>query len=279
MVGDAALVFGRNAVLGKHQTNTTPASIKEKDAHMNTGRGGRIDVLTLGEQTRGNGNGTSEAEPSEDRPQVCEWCGKGFKQVAKHRWRCKLRPQDGPQTVRAADSPIDAVTAERGQLRKSERKSCPELNHSATTAEACLASFSTKDQPPEEIELFDTVKLSLPQANRKNEWKGIDEDLSFAVRNIVKGREPGKELETFELTVYEYLADRYKTQDRKPYLKKPRKEGPETKTLRERKRETAQNFRTAVREDGVTSEGAKAARIQYWKLVRMHNKSILTPGC
>ena len=79
MVGDAALELGRNAVLGKRQTNTTPASIREKDAHMNTGRGGRIDVLTLGEQARGTGTGTSEAEPSEDRPQVCEWCGKGFK--------------------------------------------------------------------------------------------------------------------------------------------------------------------------------------------------------
>ena len=254
-------------------SNTTPAKIKEKDAHKNTGRGGRIDVLTSGEQARGHGTGTYEAESSEDKPQFCEWCGKGFKQVAKHRWRCKLRPQDGPQTVGAADTPVDAVTAERDQLRKSERKSCQESTHSATTTEACSASFSPKDQPPEEIELLDTVKLSLPQANKKNEWKGIDEDLSFAVRNIVKGRDPQKELETFELTVYEYLADRYKTQDQKPYVKKPTKEGPETKTLRERKRETALDFRKAVREDGVNSEGAKAAKVQYWKLVRIHNKS------
>ena len=29
-------------------SNTTPAKIKEKDAHKNTGRGGRIDVLTSG---------------------------------------------------------------------------------------------------------------------------------------------------------------------------------------------------------------------------------------
>ena len=151
-------------------SNTTPARIKEKDAHKNTGRGGRIDVLTSGEQARGHGTGTYEAESSEDKPQFCEWCGKGFKQVAKHRWRCKLRPQDGPQTVGAADTPVDAVTAERDQLRKSERKSCQESTHSATTTEACLASFSPKDQPPEEIELLDAVKLSLPQANKKNEW-------------------------------------------------------------------------------------------------------------
>ena len=28
-----------------------------------------------------------------------------------------------------------------------------------------------------------------------------------------------------------------------------------------------------MREDGVTSEGAKAAKVQFWKLVRIHNKS------
>ena len=99
----------------------------------------------------------------------------------------------------------------------------PEINPQCNDDEACLASFSTKDQLPEEIELRDEVKLSLPQANKKNEWKSIDEDLSFAVRNIVKGRDPQKELETFELTIYEYLADRYKTQNQKPYVKKPTK--------------------------------------------------------
>ena len=128
-----------------------------------------------------------------------------------------------PQTIGAEDTPVDAVAAEKDQLREPKRKSCQESTHSATTTEACLASFSTKDQLPEGIKLRDAVKLSLPQANKKNDWKSIDEDLSFAVRNMVKGRDPRKELETFELTIYKYLADRHKTQNQKPYVKKPTK--------------------------------------------------------
>ena len=145
MVGDATLGFGRDTALGKHQTHTTPTTNRENDAHMNTGRGGSIDVLTLGEQARGTGTETYENEPSKDRPQNCEWCGKGFKQVAKHRWSCKLRLQGGPLTGKTADIPVDAVTTGRDQLRKSERKSCQDSTHSAVTTEACLASFSIKD--------------------------------------------------------------------------------------------------------------------------------------
>ncbi|XP_063680027.1 uncharacterized protein LOC134815422 [Bolinopsis microptera] len=240
---------------------------------MITGRGGRIDDLTSGEQTRQPGNETSEAEPPKDKPQVCEWCGKGFKQVAKHQWRCKLRPQDELRAAENTETEVDVGPAEGDRYCKSELKSSPESNHSATMTEACSASFSAKDKPPEQIELKDTLKLSLPQANKMNEWKGIDEDLSIAIGNIVKGKDPEKELKTMELTIYEYLADRYGQEERKPYLDKPNKEGPVTKTLRKKKKDTAREYREAVREGGVTSGGAKAVRAQYWRLVRIHNKS------
>ena len=182
-----------------------------------------------------------------------------------------MRPQDEPQAAGAAKT----GPAKGDQNSKSEQKSSPDSNHSATTTEACSASFSTKDRPPEKIELVDKSKLSLPQANKKSEWKGVDEDLYFAGSRIVKGKDPEKELESIELTIYEYLADRYQEQTPKSYHKhkNTNNEDMETKSLREKKRTTAKEFRGAVRENGVKSVGALEKKSQYLKLVRLHNKA------
>ena len=71
-------------------------------------------------------------------------------------------------------------------------------NHSTARTDASSGCFTTGDQPPRDIEWTETVKLSLPQATQKNEWKNIDVDLSFAARRIVKGASPEEELEKLD---------------------------------------------------------------------------------
>ena len=100
-----------------------------------------------------------------------------------------------------------------------------------------------KDQPPETIELLETVKVSLPQTNKKKGWEGIEEDLSFAGSILVNLQDQGNELRMLELTVYVYLAGTYQNKEQKPYHKSIRKDGPQTNTLRDKKRNTAKEFR------------------------------------
>ncbi|MCP3680982.1 MAG: hypothetical protein GY782_12315, partial [Gammaproteobacteria bacterium] len=148
-------------------------------------------------------------------------------------------------------------------------------NHSATKGPASSGlHFQYKDKEPLDVKLDVTKKLKLPTAAEKGMWMGIDEDLDIILTNGIEERDDEKRLELTEKMVYNYLEARFGEEERrspKAAIRPKRMEDKETRTIRLSKREARREKKEAKRSKDQNS--IKAAKMEYLKLVRLHNKS------
>ena len=222
-----------------------------------TEHGGRINDLTSGEQTRDS----SVMEPMRQaQKETCKWCSKSFVHVKKHVWRCKMRPQDS----------VRKDSVHKDSVHKSEPKPSQEPNHSADEVEASSLHFLQKSTPAPDIELRPLKKLSLPPANDKGKWSSIDEDLYMICSGIIE-KDPVKKLSKLEGLVYAYLEAGFEEEKKSLKITEKKTESSETKCMRAAKKSVSKQTREA--KSAGDSERQKSLKLEYLKLVRLHNKS------
>ena len=208
--------------------------------------------------------GITDEGPLGKDDKKCQWCGRVFKHVNKHLWRCKMRPAELTTEPQARGDDIRNTMSEQGTSQVN--------NHSATMGPARSdIQFHYKDKEPPAMEIEVTKKLKLPTAAERGLWKGVDEDLIVLI-NSVSAEDEVARLEKVEKLIYSYLASRFSEEElKRPYTPRKVKENKETKTLRLAKREAKRQKREAKRNNDKNC--IATAKSEYLKLVRLHNKS------